>query len=64
MGLCTPFCDICWGLARDKLAHAKEGKDGGSRIAVVMNGLPLFTGGAGRTRARFGGISWNGLVLT
>lgn len=46
------------------LAHAKEGKDGGSRIAVVMNGLPLFTGGVGRTRAKFGSISWNGLVLT
>ena len=30
------------------LAHAKEPKDGGSRIAIIMNGSPLFTGDAGR----------------
>ncbi|MCX8097507.1 MAG: type I restriction-modification system subunit M [Casimicrobiaceae bacterium] len=29
------------------LAHAKDPKDGGSRIAVITNGSPLFTGDAG-----------------
>ncbi len=29
------------------LAHAKSRKDGGSRIAIIMNGSPLFTGDAG-----------------
>ena len=29
------------------LAHAREPKDGGSRIAIIMNGSPLFTGDAG-----------------
>lgn len=29
------------------LAHRKELKDGGSRIAIIMNGSPLFTGDAG-----------------
>ncbi len=29
------------------LAHAKQPKDGGSRIAIIMNGSPLFTGDAG-----------------
>ncbi|HEY8553483.1 MAG TPA: N-6 DNA methylase [Burkholderiales bacterium] len=29
------------------LAHMKEPKDGGSRIAIIMNGSPLFTGDAG-----------------
>jgi len=29
------------------LAHAKEAKDGGSRVAIIMNGSPLFTGDAG-----------------
>ena len=29
------------------LAHAKETKEGGSRIAIIMNGSPLFTGDAG-----------------
>jgi type I restriction enzyme M protein len=29
------------------LAHAKDQKDGGSRIAIIMNGSPLFTGDAG-----------------
>lgn len=29
------------------LAHSKEPKDGGSRIALIMNGSPLFTGDAG-----------------
>jgi type I restriction enzyme M protein len=29
------------------LAHAKDPKDGGSRIAIIMNGSPLFTGDAG-----------------
>ncbi len=29
------------------VAHANEGKDGGSRIAIIMNGSPLFTGDAG-----------------
>jgi type I restriction enzyme M protein len=29
------------------LAHAKNQKDGGSRIAIIMNGSPLFTGDAG-----------------
>jgi type I restriction enzyme M protein len=29
------------------LAHMKEAKDGGSRIAIIMNGSPLFTGDAG-----------------
>src|SRR5881396_2703044 len=28
-------------------AHAKEPKEGGSRIAIIMNGSPLFTGDAG-----------------
>src|SRR3989441_10297212 len=28
------------------LAHAKEPQDGGSRIAIIMNGSPLFTGDA------------------
>ena len=31
----------------DMLKHAKEPKDGGSRIAIIMNGSPLFTGDAG-----------------
>jgi type I restriction enzyme M protein len=29
------------------LAHAKDPKEGGSRIAIIMNGSPLFTGDAG-----------------
>src|SRR5436309_12842185 len=29
------------------LAHAKEPKEGGSRLAIIMNGSPLFTGDAG-----------------
>jgi type I restriction enzyme M protein len=29
------------------LAHMKEKKDGGSRLAIIMNGSPLFTGDAG-----------------
>lgn len=29
------------------LAHAKPPKEGGSRIAIIMNGSPLFTGDAG-----------------
>jgi type I restriction enzyme M protein len=29
------------------LAHTKEPEDGGSRIAIIMNGSPLFTGDAG-----------------
>ena len=29
------------------LAHMKESKDGGSRLAIIMNGSPLFTGDAG-----------------
>src|SRR5438132_7329484 len=29
------------------LAHAKHPGDGGSRIAIIMNGSPLFTGDAG-----------------
>ncbi|MBI3063316.1 MAG: SAM-dependent DNA methyltransferase, partial [Deltaproteobacteria bacterium] len=29
------------------LAHAKDHKEGGSRIAIIMNGSPLFTGDAG-----------------
>src|SRR5438876_4492005 len=29
------------------LAHRKEPKDGGSRVAIIMNGSPLFTGDAG-----------------
>ena len=29
------------------IAHAKGPKDGGSRIAIIMNGSPLFTGDAG-----------------
>src|SRR6516165_3461960 len=29
------------------LAHAKEAKDGGSRVAIIMNGSQLFTGDAG-----------------
>jgi len=29
------------------LAHRKELKDGGSRVAIIMNGSPLFTGDAG-----------------
>ena len=29
------------------LAHMKEPTDGGSRIAIIMNGSPLFTGDAG-----------------
>ncbi len=29
------------------LAHAKDPNDGGSRIAIIMNGSPLFTGDAG-----------------
>jgi len=29
------------------LSHAKESKEGGSRIAIIMNGSPLFTGDAG-----------------
>jgi len=29
------------------LAHAKDLKEGGSRIAIIMNGSPLFTGDAG-----------------
>ena len=29
------------------LAHTKPAKDGGSRVAIIMNGSPLFTGDAG-----------------
>ena len=29
------------------LAHAKQPKEGGSRVAIIMNGSPLFTGDAG-----------------
>lgn len=29
------------------LAHAKAPKEGGSRVAIIMNGSPLFTGDAG-----------------
>ena len=29
------------------LAHARPAKDGGARIAIIMNGSPLFTGDAG-----------------
>ena len=29
------------------LAHRKQPKEGGSRIAIIMNGSPLFTGDAG-----------------
>lgn len=29
------------------LAHSRSPKDGGSRIAIIMNGSPLFTGDAG-----------------
>jgi type I restriction enzyme M protein len=29
------------------LAHAKDPSEGGSRIAIIMNGSPLFTGDAG-----------------
>ncbi len=29
------------------LSHAKDPKEGGSRIAIIMNGSPLFTGDAG-----------------
>ncbi len=29
------------------LAHMKSAKDGGSRLAIIMNGSPLFTGDAG-----------------
>ncbi len=29
------------------LSHRKEPKDGGSRLAIIMNGSPLFTGDAG-----------------
>ena len=29
------------------LTHRKELKDGGSRVAIIMNGSPLFTGDAG-----------------
>jgi type I restriction enzyme M protein len=29
------------------LAHTKAAKDGGSRVAIIMNGSPLFTGDAG-----------------
>ena len=29
------------------LAHMKDPKDGGSRMAIIMNGSPLFTGDAG-----------------
>ncbi|MGH8480071.1 MAG: type I restriction-modification system subunit M [Gammaproteobacteria bacterium] len=29
------------------LAHAKDAKDGGSRVVIIMNGSPLFTGDAG-----------------
>ena len=29
------------------LAHMKEPEKGGSRVAIIMNGSPLFTGDAG-----------------
>jgi type I restriction enzyme M protein len=29
------------------LAHAKDPREGGSRLAIIMNGSPLFTGDAG-----------------
>ena len=29
------------------LAHIKDREEGGSRIAIIMNGSPLFTGDAG-----------------
>ena len=31
----------------DMLAHMKDRKEGGSRVATIMNGSPLFTGDAG-----------------
>jgi type I restriction enzyme M protein len=39
------------------LAHAKEGKDGGSRIAIIMNGSPLLTEMPAAARARSAGTS-------
>jgi hypothetical protein len=32
--------------------------DGGSRFGIVLNGSPLFTGGAGSARARFAATCW------
>ena len=34
------------------LAHAKAPDQGGARIAIIMNGSPLFTGDAGQRRER------------
>ena len=38
------------------LAHRKEPKDGGSRIAIIMNGSPLFTGDAGSGESEIQGF--------
>ncbi len=32
--------------------------EGGSRFGIVLNGSPLFTGGAARARARSGATCW------
>jgi type I restriction enzyme M protein len=36
------------------LAHAKDPNEGGSRIAIIMNGSPLFPATPGAARARSG----------
>ena len=34
------------------LAHVRSRAEGGSRVAIIMNGSPLFTGDAGQRRER------------
>src|SRR5947208_2605184 len=43
----TLYQPCCGSRGMLMLAHAKDQKDGGSRIAIIMNGSPLFTGDAG-----------------
>jgi type I restriction enzyme M protein len=40
------------------ISKMKSPEDGGSRIAIVLNGSPLFTGGREAGRARSGAGSW------
>ena len=40
------------------ISKMRPAEDGGSRFGIVLNGSPLFTGGAGRARARSAATCW------
>ena len=40
------------------ISKMRPAVDGGSRFGIVLNGSPLFTGGAGRARARSAATCW------